>query len=248
MARIDIASVSIDNISFSKAIESIELIIGLKKNAFVLTPNVDHIVKLQHDKDFRKIYKHADLVLPDGMPLLWAAKFLNTPLIERITGADLFPELCRVSAKKGYKIFLLGGRPKAAVTAKKVLEKKYPNVNIVGTYCPYFGFENDEDENNKIIAAIERAKPDILFVGLGAPKQEKWIYKYKDVCRVPVSIGVGVSFEFIAGMVKRAPIWVRNLGMEWFWRLIMEPKKLWKRYLIDDLQFFKLIFKQKLRN
>jgi len=212
----------------------------------VVTPNVDHIVQLQKNADLKKVYKDAALVLADGMPLLWAAKFLGTPLKEKISGSDLFPKLCEVAARKGYKLFFCGGREGAADAAKAVLEQKNLGLNVVGTYCPPFGFENDEEENNKIIAMIKDSKPDILFVGLGAPKQEKWIHKYKEKYQVPVSIGIGVSFEFIAGMVKRAPVWMQKAGLEWFWRLMMEPGRLWKRYLIDDMQFFGLVFKQKM--
>lgn len=245
--NINIASIRIDRISFSNSIKIIEKFINQKKESFVVTPNVDHIVNLQKDFEFRAIYEKADLVLADGMPLIWASKFLNSPLTERIAGSDLFPELCRLSAIKGYKLFLLGGRTEAAIKAKSVLEKRYPDINIVGTYCPDLGFEFNRLENERIVKLLRKTKPDILFVGLGSPKQEKWIYKHKDIYNVPVSIGIGVSFEFIAGMVKRAPIWMQKSGLEWFWRLLMEPKKLWKRYLINDTQFFFLILKQKIR-
>jgi N-acetylglucosaminyldiphosphoundecaprenol N-acetyl-beta-D-mannosaminyltransferase len=247
MQNIHIASIKIDNLSFDDSLRAIEKQINQKENSFVVTPNVDHIVNLQKDHNFRRIYKEACLVLADGMPLIWASKFLNAPLIERVAGSDLFPELCRISAQKGYRIFLLGGRKGAAVMAKNVLTLRHPDINIVGTYCPDFGFEYEDVENQKIMRIIKKAQPDLLFVGLGSPKQEKWIYKHKDLYNVPVSIGIGVSFEFIAGMVKRAPVWMRNSGLEWFWRLLIEPQKLWKRYLVNDMQFFKLILKQKLR-
>ncbi len=222
--HIHIARVKIDNISFAGAIEEIEKAIDKDKRLFVTTPNVDHIVNLQRDRYFRKVYQSADLVLPDGMPLIWASKFLGIPLGERIPGSDLFLELCRISSMKGYKLFLLGGRPGAAVTARTVLEKKYPQINIVGSYCPYYGFEHDEAENQKIVKMIKDSGADILFVGLGSPKQEKWIYEHKDLYDCAISIGIGVSFEFTAEMVKRAPIWMQRIGLEWLWRLLMEPK------------------------
>ena len=244
--QVYLGSIRIDNLSFSMAIKAIEKLIILNANSYVVTPNVDHIVKLQKDEDFKKIYNQANLVLADGMPLIWASHFLKCPLIERITGSDLFPHLCEISAVKGYKIFLLGGRDGAAEGAKQNLEKKYPGIRIVDTYCPYFGFESDIHENQKIVERIKAASPDLLFVGLGAPKGEKWIYRYKDLYQAPVSLSVGVSIEFLAGMVKRAPVWMQKGGLEWAWRLMMEPQKLWKRYLVDDLAFFKLILKEKL--
>jgi len=187
------------------------------------------------------------LVLADGTLLLWAAKFLGTPLKEKISGSDLFPKLCKLSAKKGYKVFFLGGRSDASVTAKKVLQNRYTGLDVVGTYSPPLGFESDPVENKKIIKLIKNFKPDILFVGLGAPKQEKWIYSHKAKYQVPVSIGIGVSFEFVAGMVKRAPRWMQIIGLEWFWRVLMEPLRLWQRYLVDDMKIFGLVLKQKLQ-
>jgi N-acetylglucosaminyldiphosphoundecaprenol N-acetyl-beta-D-mannosaminyltransferase len=243
--KIDIANVMINNVSMVEALTIIEDMIENMSAASIVTPNVDHIVKLQKDEEFRSAYHDAALVLADGVPLLWAARFLGTPLKEKISGSDLFPKVCGVAAEKGYRLFFCGGREGAADTAKAVLETKYPGLKVVGTYCPPFGFEADEKENSKIIQLIKDVKPDILFVGLGAPKQEKWINKYEKQYQVPVSIGIGVSFEFVAGMVKRAPLWMQKIGLEWFWRIMMEPGRLWRRYLVDDMEFFGLVLKQK---
>ena len=244
--KIKICGVQINNVNFTETIRAVDELVHKKSRAFIVTPNIDHIVRLQKDFEFKKIYEEAALVLPDGMPILWAAKYLGTPLKEKVSGSDLFTKLCEISAKKEYKLFFLGGRECAAAKAADVLKTKYPGVQIVGAYYPSFGFEDDEAENMKIVEMIREAKPDILFVGLGAPKQEKWIYKYKDQHQAPVSIGIGVSFEFVSGMVKRAPVWMQKFGFEWLWRLMMEPKRLWKRYLIDDPVFFWLVLKQKL--
>ena len=241
-----ICEVSIDNINFKESLKFIEELIHSRKSTFIVTPNIDHIIKLQRDTEFREVYRHADLVLADGVPLLWAASFLGTPLKEKISGSDLFPKLCEAAAQKGWRLFFMGGREGAADKAAEVLTQRYPGLNVVGTYCPPFGFEKDDAENKKILGLIRAVKPDILFVGLGAPKQEKWIYRHKDQYQVPVSIGIGVSLEFAAGMVKRAPVWMQKAGLEWFWRLMMEPGRLWKRYLIDDIQFFWLVLKQKM--
>lgn len=244
--KINICNVIIDNLSMEEAIRSIEALVKKKKPAIVVTPNIDHIIKLQKDTNFREIYKNASLVLADGMPLLWAARFLGGSLKEKVSGSDLFLKLCELAAEKGHRLFFLGGRPGAALKASEILKDKYPNIQIIGTYSPPFDFENDKAENDKVVRMIKNAKPDILFVGLGAPKQEKWIYKHRNEYQVPVSIGIGASFEFVAGIVKRAPVWMQKAGLEWLWRLIQEPKRLWKRYLVDDMKFFWLVFKQKL--
>lgn len=248
MSKATICGIDIDNVSLSETLNLIFACLDKRKPAYIVTPNVDHIVKLQKDRGFRKVYNDALLALPDGMPILWAAKFLGTPLKEKISGSDLFPTLCAISADKGYKLFFLGGREGAAEKAAEVLRDKYPKIQIVGTYCPSFGFERNSLENAKIIKMIKDAATDILFVGLGAPKQEKWIFQFKDQYEAPLSLGIGVSFEFIAGLVKRAPLWMQQLGFEWLWRLLMEPGRLWKRYLIDDLKFFWLVLKCKLNN
>ncbi len=243
--RVYILGVNVDNISIGGTIEKIEESIKNCRCAYIVTPNVHHLIILQRDEMFKKVYQDADLAIPDGMPLIWASKFLGMPLQERVSGSDLVPVLCKLANEKRYKIFFLGGRPGAAQKAKEVLENRYPGIPIVGTYCPPFGFENDEAENRKIIETIKTAKPDMLLVGLGAPKQEKWIHKNYKELNVPVSIGIGVTFEFISGIIKRAPQWMQRMGLEWAWRLMMEPRRLWKRYLIEDMQFFWLIIKQK---
>lgn len=245
--RVVICGVTISNLTMKSAIRAIDKLIQERAPSAIFTPNIDHIVKLQDDREFKKAYNEASIVVADGMPVVWASAFFGTPLMERIAGSDLFFELCAHSAKREYRLFFLGGRPGSVEMAAEALRKKYPSIKIEGTYSPPLGFENDKDENKKIVDMIKTAEPDILFVGLGAPKQEKWIYRYKDEYRVPVSVGVGGTFEFFSGMVKRAPKWMRRAGLEWFWRLMVEPRRLWKRYLVDDMKFFWLALKEKLK-
>jgi len=244
--RVNVCNIQIDNVTIQEAIEYIDGLAQDRRPSFVVTPNVDHIVRYNKDIEFAEIYKKAHLVVADGMPLIWGAKFLGTPLKAKVSGSDLFPEACQLFEKNTRKIFFLGGRPKAAEGAKLKLLGKFPKLRIVGCYCPPIGFEKDAVELKKISQMIMDAGPDILFVGLGSPKQEKWIYDNYLSLNVPVSIGIGVTFEFIAGMVQRAPVWMQKVGFEWFWRLMMEPGRLWKRYLIDDLSFFRLILIQKI--
>jgi N-acetylglucosaminyldiphosphoundecaprenol N-acetyl-beta-D-mannosaminyltransferase len=245
--QIDLMGVKIDDVTMDEAVSKIDALVDARKPVYVVTPNVDHVVKLQRDAEFRRIYAGAAVVLADGMPLLWAGRFLGTPLKEKISGSDLFPKLCARAAEKGRSIFLLGGRPGAADTAAQVLAVRHPGLKIAGTYCPPMGFEKDPAESAKIVRRLKESRADLLFVGLGAPKQERWMATFKDDHGIPVSVGVGVTFEFTAGMVKRAPAWMQRAGLEWLWRLLMEPGRLWKRYLIDDMPFFWMMLRHKLK-
>lgn len=245
--KVNIGGVVIDNLSMAETLAAIEGLVQQGKPCYVTNPNVDIIIRYNSDPEFADYYNGGALCLVDGMPILWAAKFFGRPLKEKISGSDLVPKVCELANQRGYQLFFLGGRPGAAQAAKETLLQTLPDLKVVGTYAPPFGFERDQMELNKIAQMIKDAKPDILFVGLGAPKQERWIKKYHQELGVPVSMGVGVTFEFIAGIVKRAPKWMQNTGLEWFWRLCMEPGRLWKRYLLDDPQFFMIILKQKLR-
>jgi N-acetylglucosaminyldiphosphoundecaprenol N-acetyl-beta-D-mannosaminyltransferase len=245
--KVDICGIKVDKYSFDEVVDQIINHAVLKQSPeYVVTPNAQHIVTLQKDNLFRKIYQNAFLTVPDGVSLLWAAKLFNTPLSERVTGIDLFERLCQKSAEIGLKIFLLGGRPGAAEKAADTLRKRYPNIKVVGTYCPPYGFESDQLELEKINFAILSAKPDILFVGLGAPKQEYWMYQNYQNLNVPVSLGIGVSFELVSGIVQRAPRFMQEIGLEWFFRLIVEPRRLWKRYVIGNTIFILLVLKQKI--
>jgi N-acetylglucosaminyldiphosphoundecaprenol N-acetyl-beta-D-mannosaminyltransferase len=246
--RIKICGIEIDRYSFNEVTDTIVNHCRNKGDPeYVVTPNAMHIVSLQNDADFRNIYHRAFLVVPDGVSLLWAAKFLKTPLNDRINGTDLFEKLCTIASEEGFKVFLLGGRPGAAQKAQEVLQIRHPNLEIVGTYCPTYGFENKPEELKFIQSKIQSVTPDLLFVGLGAPKQEKWIANNYLSIKVPVSLGIGVSFELVAGMVNRAPVWMQKSGLEWLFRLIVEPQRLWKRYIIGNPTFIWLVIKQRLR-
>ncbi|HHD2741500.1 WecB/TagA/CpsF family glycosyltransferase [Clostridium perfringens] len=234
-------NIEIDNISMDECIEKIDDLINNGKFNYLVTPNVDHIVKLDKDDEFLKVYNNADLIVTDGMPIIWYSKIIKRPIKEKISGSDLFPKICELSAQKGYKIFLLGASEGVADIAKKKLQDKYKGLNIVGVYSPKYGFEDDEIELNKIINIVKKSNTDILAVGLGAPKQEKFIFKYKDILQVPLSLAIGATIDFEAGNVKRAPKWMQNSGLEWFYRLIKEPKRMYKRYILDDRRILRLM-------
>ena len=245
--RINICGVEIDRYNFDEVLERIvNHAVAGRSPAYVVTPNAMHILSLQKDAPFREIYRQAFLVVPDGVSLLWSAKFLNTPLNGRVNGTDLFEQLCAIAAAKELKVFLLGGRPGAADTAKQILATRHQGLEIVGTYCPPYGFEAQSAELALINAKIKAANPDLLFVGLGAPKQEKWIAANYQELGVPISVGIGVSFELVANMVSRAPVWMQKTGLEWLFRLIVEPTRLWKRYVIGNPLFILLVLKQRL--
>lgn len=244
--RVNICGVEIDRYSFDEVVEIVinhALTGGTPE--YVVTPNAQHIQSLQEDALFRDIYRHAFLVVPDGVPLLWAAKFLKTPLKGRVNGTDLFERICELAPEKNLKIFLLGGRPGAADKAAETLRNRYPEIEIVGTHCPPYGFESNQVELSLINDKIKAAAPQVLFVGLGAPKQEKWIYANYQELQVPVSLGIGVSFELVAGLVTRAPVWMQKWGLEWLFRLVMEPGRLWKRYITGNPLFVWLVIKQR---
>ena len=240
MSRIKFLNTEIDNLTMNEALDKIDKFIINRKPSYVVTPNVDHIVKLDNDEEFKAVYKDADLILTDGMPLIWISKFKGTPIKEKVSGSDLFPKICELSAQKGYRIFLLGAAEGVAAKAAERLQNKYVDLKIVGTYSPKYGFERDEREIEKIINIIKLSKPDILAVGLGAPKQEKFIYEFKDKLNVPVSLAIGASIDFEAGNIERAPEWMQKCGLEWFYRLCKEPRRMYKSYLIDDIKILKL--------
>lgn len=245
MSRMKFLNIEIDNLTMDKAIERIDVLIQNKKPAYVVTPNVDHIVKLENDKEFRKVYKEADLILTDGMPLIWISKLQKNQIKEKVSGSDLFPKVCELAAKKSYKMFLLGAAEGIAAKAAENLTEKYEGLNVIGTYSPSYGFEKNEEEVNTIIKLVNDIKPDILAVGLGAPKQEKFIYKYKERLNVPISLAIGASIDFEAGNINRAPEWMQNSGLEWFYRFLKEPKRMFKRYFIDDIKILNIYLKYK---
>ncbi len=227
----------------------------------ICTGNLDHLFLLQRDSAFRAAYDTAALCVPDGMPIVWLSRCprrralrrsakanvaeaadavagsVGHPLRERVAGSDLFWELARASQSHGIRLFLLGGHPGAADDAAAKVLERYPGAQICGTYCPPHETFETSEEQEKIQRIITEAAPDILFVGLGAPKQEKWIAANKRRLGVPVSIGVGGTFEMAAGLVKRAPVWARKSGMEWAFRLVQDPARLWRRYVGNDMPF-----------
>ncbi len=240
MSQVKILNVTIDNLSQAEFLEKC-------KNGIVFTPNVDHLMKLQSDPDFFKVYHSATYKLCDSKVLFFVSRFLGSPIKEKISGSDLFPAFYNYHKNnENIKIFLLGARQGVAIEAQKRINSKVKRQIIVGAKSPSFGFEKDENECSKIVEIINQSGATVLAVGVGAPKQEKFIYKYKDqLPNIKIFLAIGATIDFEAGNIKRAPKWISELGLEWLYRLLAEPKRLWKRYLLHSPSFFWLILKQK---
>lgn len=240
MDRIKILNVEIDNITQE------ELLAQLKKGVLV-TPNVDDIMKHQRDEEFHRYASQAEFCVCDSKIVLLASKFLGKPLKEAIPGSGFFPEYCEYHKNDNTKIFLLGAKKGVGKEARKRINEKIGREIIVDTYSPPFGFEKDEKECEHIVEILSKSSANVVLVGLGNPKQTKWIYKYKDrLPNINVFLALGATIDFEAGNVKRAPKIVQKLALEWLYRLCKEPKRMYHRYLIEDMPFFWLLLKQKL--
>jgi N-acetylglucosaminyldiphosphoundecaprenol N-acetyl-beta-D-mannosaminyltransferase len=231
---IAVLGLPLDRLTANEAIDAIEGLILSGGTHQVATANLDFWLNSLADQHLHRIIAGCSLVLPDGMPLVWVSGLLGCPLAERVTGVDLVPRLAELSARKGYGIFLLGGKGDVAERAAELLERNYPGVRIVGTYAPTEEHMARLDHSD-ILHRIHVAKPDILLVALGNPKQEKWIWMHRKRLGVPVAMGVGGSFEILVGDMRRAPRWVQRFGLEWAMRLVQEPSRLGPRYLRDFL-------------
>ena len=247
MARIDIIGTGIDAVDMAGVLEELPRLVALGRPSQVITANVDQLVTLRRRPELGTIYLDAALVVADGMPLVWASRFLKTPLPERINGTDLLERACGLAAQQGLSVFLLGGQAGAAASAASNLLARFPGLNVAGTHEPYCGFENDDAENDRIVSLCQEKKPDILFTSLGFPKGVTWIDRHLAACRVPLAIEVGASFVFVAGRIRRAPRWMQRTGLEWAWRLMHEPRRLWRRYLVTNTLFVCLAGRQLLR-
>lgn len=226
-----------------------ELLVRLTKyGGFLITPNVDHLVKLQKDSEFLEVYNNATYRVCDSKILQYASYFLGNPIKEKISGSDFFPAFYKFNKNNSdIRIFLLGAQEGISQKAQVKINQKVGRTIIVDTYSPPLGFENDEIECQRIIQKINQSGATVLAVGLGSPKQEKWILKYKHQLKnVRIFLAIGATIDFEAGYKPRAPQWMSEIGLEWFFRLLSEPRRLWKRYLVDDMYFFWLILQQKL--
>ena len=207
------------------------------RGGWIVTPNLDHLRRLVDDASLRERYERADLSVADGMPLVWACRLQNTPLPGRVAGSDLVWSLSEAAALRGLSVFLLGGDPGTAEEAARGLRARFEKLHIAGTACPAPGFESRPGEIAALADELASARPDVVFVALGSPKQEVLIEHLRPHLSSAWWLGVGISFSFVAGRVKRAPVWLRRIGCEWVHRLVQEPRRLARRYLVDGIPF-----------
>ncbi|WP_260986310.1 WecB/TagA/CpsF family glycosyltransferase [Bordetella genomosp. 13] len=209
----------------------------------VVTPNVDHVVRLDARPEFRARYARADYIFADGMPVVWASRLLGRPLPQRVTGADLFVAMCEQSRQNGWRVMLLGGRPGSEADLKARFAEYFPGLRI-DIVCPSMQFEPLGAEGEAFAQQVRQAAPDVVFACLGLPKQENWALHYAPTLPGGVVLCVGAAMEFAIGLSRRAPRAFQRTGMEWLWRLLNNPRRLWRRYLVDDPWFALLCWKQ----
>ncbi len=239
--RVELAGVSFDNLTEAVVIERIFADIGAGAGGSVVTPNIDILRAVSRSADLKRLVSQTSLVVADGMPLLWAARLRSQPLAGQVAGSNLIFSVSAVAARRDASIFLLGGSPGVAAQAGRALQKRFPGLVVAGSSCPPMGFEQDPAELAALRSEVQAAKPDIVFCGLGFPKQERLAQDLRAVLPSAWFIGCGGALSFAAGRVPRAPRWMQRSGLEWVHRLALEPRRLFRRYIVDDLPFALLL-------
>ncbi len=246
MDNFDVCGVPVSALNLGEACRQIDEWIKKKEQRYICIAPVATIVDAQNDQDYRKVVIGASMVTPDGMPLVWIGRFKGNRHVGRTYGPDLLQALCKEGGTQGYRHYFYGGTEKTSERLEINLRKQFPNIRITGRYVPdqqpiHFS------EKKEILEAIDQSGADILWIGLGSPKQDFWMAEHRHRLNVPVMIGVGAAFDFVAGTKPQAPRWMRQAGMEWFYRLCFEPRRLWKRYLIGNSQFIYYLLKSFLK-
>lgn len=238
--RITMMGCYIDNLSMEDTLRRVEGFIqsGLPHQHVVV--NVDKLVKADRDPELRRIINECALINADGMPVVWASRLLGKPLKERVAGVDLFESLMARSAEKGWRVYLLGAREEVVSGVKHRYEEKYPGLVVAGYRNGYWSAEEEPD----VVRHIEDARADLLFVAISSPKKEQFLGQYQAQMKVPFAMGVGGTFDVAVGRVKRAPVWMQKSGLEWFYRFLQEPRRMFRRYFIEDMAFLKLLLKE----
>jgi N-acetylglucosaminyldiphosphoundecaprenol N-acetyl-beta-D-mannosaminyltransferase len=250
--RVDLMGLPVDQLTEQATIETVLEAVAAGRGGCLFTPNLHHIQAFATGAD-AAVYERsaqlpgARLVVADGMPLIWASRLRGTPLPERVAGSNLIWSLTRAAAERGASIFLLGGNPGAADACAERMREEFPSVRIAGIASPPMGFENDDRALDEIAASLRIAEPDIVYVALGFPKQEQLALQLAEERPSSWFVGVGISFSFVAGQVQRAPRWMQASGLEWMHRLIQEPRRLFRRYVVDGLPFAARMFAHALR-
>lgn len=238
--RIEMMGCQVDNLSMEETLQTIEGFIRSGRPHQHVVVNVDKIVKAQRDAELRRIINECALINADGMPVVWASRLLGRPLKERVAGVDLFEALMCRAADTGWRIYLLGARQEVVTEVQRRYEIKYPGLKIVGVRDGYWS----KSEEEGVVQAIADARPDILFVAISSPKKEHFLGAYQESMRVPFAMGVGGTFDVAVGKVQRAPLWMQRSGLEWFYRFLQEPRRMFRRYFIEDMAFIGLLWRE----
>lgn len=239
--RYEILNTFVNAISMDETVRRVEEIIKNGTPTQHVVINASKVNLMEKDPELRKIVNGCPLINADGASILWAAKRLGVPLKERVTGIDLFQRLCKTASEKGYKIYLFGAKEEVVTKVKSILEEKYPSIQIVGYRNGYFS-EQDEEQ---MVADMAKSGADMMFVAFSSPKKEYWVNKYLNQLNIPFVMGVGGSFDVVAGVTDRAPKWMQEHSLEWFYRFIQEPRRMWKRYIVGNAKFISLTHKYK---
>ena len=239
-ARIDLLGCPVDALTMAQTVARVEDAIARRETTQHVAINAAKVVRYQHDEALRAAVDGCELATADGQPVVWASRILGRPLPERVAGIDLMDELLDVSRGRGYGVFLLGARSEVLERAEQEIVRRHPGVRIVGSHHGYFGAEGEAEVVNEVAAAA----PDILFVALETPAKELFLARNRDRMQLPFVMGVGGSFDVLAGDKKRAPRWMRRAGLEWFYRLVQDPRRLGRRYLVGNVEFITLVFRE----
>lgn len=238
--RIEMMGCLIDNLNMEETLQKVEAFIASGQPHQHVVVNVDKLVKARHSPDLRRIINECALINADGMPVVWASRLLGKPLKERVAGVDLFERLMQRSAEKGWRVFLLGAREEVVADVKQIYERKYPGIVVAGYRNGYW----TEAEEDSVVAQIADAKADILFVAISSPKKELFLGRHQARLKIPFAMGVGGTFDVATGRVKRAPVWMQKAGLEWFHRFLQEPRRMFRRYFIEDMAFFGMLLRE----
>jgi N-acetylglucosaminyldiphosphoundecaprenol N-acetyl-beta-D-mannosaminyltransferase len=242
-SRVEIMGCLIDNLSMEETLRKIEGFIRSGRAHQHVVVNVDKLVKASKDPGLRRIINECALINVDGMPVVWASRLIGKPLKERIAGVDLFESLIRRAAEKGWRVFFLGAREEIVRRVTDLYERTLPGLRVAGYRNGYW----KPEEEAAVVKLIADSRPDLLFVAMSSPKKEQFLASYQAAMKVPFAMGVGGTFDVVVGSVRRAPKWMQRWSLEWFFRFLQEPKRMYRRYFIDDMFFFWLLSKELFR-
>lgn len=241
---IEMMGCRIDNLTMAETLDRIDQFIESGRPHQHVVVNVDKLVKASRDPSLRQIINDCALVNVDGMPVVWASRLLGRPLKERVSGVDLFEAIMQRAGQCGWRIFLLGATQEVVTAVRAVYEARFPGIAIVGSRNGYWSAEEEAD----VVGLVGRARPDVLFVAISSPKKEQFLGRYQAHMKVPFAMGVGGTFDVASGRIKRAPGWMQRCGLEWFYRFLQEPRRMFRRYFVDDVAFFGLLIREWRRN